>query len=41
MAKFKHGRYYKYSSFRVWIFVMKQETFSMLNHVNGKRARWL
>jgi len=23
--------YYKYSSFRIWIFMMKQETFSKLN----------
>ena len=30
--------YFKYSSFRIWIFMMKQETFSILNHMNGKRA---
>ena len=27
---------YKYSSFRIWNFMMKQETFSTLNHVNGQ-----
>ena len=31
--------YYKYSSFHIWIFVMKQETFSIVNHVNGLIAR--
>jgi len=30
--------YYKYSNLFIWIFYDEQETFSTLNHMNGKRA---
>ena len=37
----KWRMYYKYSIFHTWIFMMKQETFSTLNHMNGQIARYV